>query len=309
MTVTAPSASRSGTSGHRPAGRPWWRSNAAVFAYVFVLPYLLLFTVFRLAPTLYGMGLSLADVSLSGKVKWVGLTNFQRLFGDGLFWQALSVTVLYTVIAIPLCLAVALAMASLVNRPLRGISAYRVAFFLPVVTSSVMSGVIFKWLYSDNGPLNALLTSVGLPPADWLGSTTLVLPSLAMVQAWTRFGYDMLILLAGMLAIPEEYYEAARDRSDHGLAAVLAHHSAAAPAGAVLRAGAGDDQLVPGLRPHPGDDRAAVRSGRRTRSTYMIYDQAFNYSEFGYGAAAGMVLLALILLISLIQNMIIGRRR
>ncbi len=303
MTVTA-----SGSATAVARRRPWWRSNAAVFAYVFVLPYVLLFAVFRIAPTLYGIGLSLADVSLSGRVKWAGLANFQRLFGDALFWQALSVTVLYTVIAIPLCLAVALVMASLVNRPLRGISVYRVVFFIPVVTSSVMSGVIFKWLYSDVGPLNAVLTAVGLPAADWLGSTTLVLPSLAIVQAWTRFGYDMLILLAGMLAIPEEYYEAAK--IDRTTAWQRFWHI-----------------TLPLLRPalffvlvletinsfQVFDHILVMTAGGPVRAsyslTYMIYDQAFNYSEFGYGAAVGMVLLVLILLISLIQNLIVGRRR
>ncbi len=306
MTVTA--TTRNATATDVPRRRPWWRSNAAVFAYVFVLPYVLLFAVFRIAPTLYGIGLSLADVSLSGRVKWAGLANFQRLFGDALFWQALGVTVLYTVIAIPLCLAVALIMASLVNRPLRGISVYRVVFFVPVVTSSVMSGVIFKWLYSSDGPLNVVLTSVGLPPADWLGSTALVLPSLAIVQAWTRFGYDMLILLAGMLAIPEEYYEAAK--IDRTTAWQRFWHI-----------------TLPLLRPalffvlvletinsfQVFDHILVMTAGGPVRAsyslTYMIYDQAFNYSEFGYGAAVGMVLLALILLISLIQNLIVGRRR
>ncbi|WP_161606132.1 carbohydrate ABC transporter permease [Microlunatus speluncae] len=301
MTTTA-------ASGATTRRRPWWRSNAAVFAYVFVLPYVLLFAVFRIAPTLYGIGLSLADVSLSGRVKWAGLANFQRLFGDSLFWQALGVTVLYTVIAIPLCLAVALVMASLVNRPLRGISVYRVIFFVPVVTSSVMSGVIFKWLYTSDGPLNAVLTAVGLPPADWLGSTSLVLPSLAIVQAWTRFGYDMLILLAGMLAIPEEYYEAAK--IDRTTAWQRFWHI-----------------TLPLLRPalffvlvletinsfQVFDHILVMTAGGPVRAsyslTYMIYDQAFNYSEFGYGAAAGMVLLVLILLISLLQNVIVGRRR
>jgi multiple sugar transport system permease protein len=301
VTVTA-------ASGRAARRRPWWRSNAAVFAYVFVLPYVLLFAVFRIAPTVYGIGLSLADVSLSGRVTWAGLANFQRLFGDALFWQALSVTVLYTLIAIPLCLAVALVMASLVNRPLRGISVYRVIFFIPVVTSSVMSGVIFKWLYSSDGPLNAVLTAVGLPPADWLGSTSLVLPSLAIVQAWTRFGYDMLILLAGMLAIPEEYYEAAK--IDRTTAWQRFWHI-----------------TLPLLRPslffvlvletitsfQVFDHILVMTAGGPVRAsyslTYMIYDQAFNYSEFGYGAAAGLVLLVLILLISLVQNVIVGRRR
>ncbi|GAB3757293.1 carbohydrate ABC transporter permease [Microlunatus parietis] len=295
-----------GTAGRRR--RPWWRSNAALFAYVFVLPYAVLFAVFRLGPALYGVGLSFAEVGLSGRVRWSGLANFQRLFGDQLFWQALSVTVIYTVIAIPLCLVVALIMASLVNRPLRGISVYRVIFFLPVVTSAVMSGVIFKWLYSDAGALNSLLTGLGLPALDWLGSTSLVLPSLAIVQAWTRFGYDMLILLAGMLAIPEEYYEAAR--IDRTTAWQRFWHI-----------------TLPLLRPslffvlvletitsfQVFDHILVMTAGGPVRGsyslTYMIYDQAFNYSEFGYGAAVGMVLLLLILAISLIQNVIVGRRR
>lgn len=297
-----------GTSPRGPKGRPWWRSNAALFAYVFVLPYVVLFTVFRIAPALYGIALSLADVNLVGDVKWAGLDNFRRLFADEIFWGALRVTVIYTVITIPLCLVVALAMASLVNRPLRGIGVYRVIFFLPVVTSAVMSGVIFKWVYSEQGPLNALLSGLGLPTSDWLGSQVMVLPSLAIVQAWSRFGYDMLILLAGMLAIPEEYYEAAKiDRAS----AWQRFRHITLP---LLRPALFFVLVLETISSFQAFDHILVMTGggpvRASYSlTYMIYDQAFNYAEFGYGAAAGVVLLVLMLVISLIQNAIVGRRR
>ncbi|OYN88554.1 carbohydrate ABC transporter permease [Parenemella sanctibonifatiensis] len=296
------------TTAAPPKRRPWWRSPAALFAYVFVLPYLILFTVFRLAPAIYGIALSLADVNLVGRVKFVGLENFERLFADPIFWQALLVTVIYTVIAIPLCVIIAILAASLVNRPLRGIGVYRVIFFLPVVTSAVMSGVIWKWVFSENGPISAIQVALGLDPGSWLGSTTMVLPALAVVQAWSRFGYDMLILLAGMLAIPEEYYEAAK--IDRATAWQRFRHITLP----LLRPALFFVLILETISSFQAFDHILVMTGggpvRASYSlTYMIYDQGFNYSEFGYGAAAGVILLALILVISLIQNMIVGRRR
>src|SRR5690606_11645279 len=118
-----------------------------------------------------------------------------------LFWNALKVTGLYAAIAIPVTVAISVAMAQLCNRALRGMSFYRSIFFLPVVTSPVLSGLIFIWIFSADGPINSVLALVGITPGSWLQHNGLVLPALALVSAWMNFGYNMLILLAGMLAI------------------------------------------------------------------------------------------------------------
>src|SRR5699024_1207424 len=194
--------------------RQTWKSlltsPKALVAYVFLAPYLFFFLAFRIIPALFGLVLSIADYSLAGELAFAGLKHFVRLVQDETFWNSVQVTVIYTVLTIPLAIILSLTMAQLCNRSLRGMALYRSLYFLPVVTSPVLSGIVFIWIFSADGPINAVLRIFGWDPGSWLLSQSLVLPALAMVAAWSNFGYDMLILLAGMLAIPESYYEAAK---------------------------------------------------------------------------------------------------
>ncbi|HEX6681933.1 MAG TPA: sugar ABC transporter permease [Candidatus Limnocylindrales bacterium] len=287
---------------------PWWRSKAALAGYVFILPYVIFFLAFRIVPAVMGTLLSLADYSLAGDIQFVGTENFSRLFGDAVFWNALWVTAYYTILTIPLSMVVALGMALLCDRTLRGMSFYRAIFFLPVVTSTVMSGVIWVWIFRNDGPLNWLLDSVGLPTANWLQNEALVMPALAVVSAWKDFGYNMLILLAGMLAIPGEYYEAAsvdgagwRHRFFHITLPLLR------PALFVVL-------ILEIIKSFQVFDTIYVMTGggpvRASYSlTYMIYDQGFGYFDFGYASAAGVILLIITLITSLVQRRIMKRGR
>ncbi|GIL31222.1 carbohydrate ABC transporter permease [Actinocatenispora comari] len=288
----------------RPARPSRWsrmRRSGSGIALLFVAPYLLLFLVFRIGPTLAGMALSLAKYQITGIVEWRGLSNFQRLFTDDLFWNALRVTAVYTVIAVPLTLAVALVMAQLSARSIRGIRVYRALYFLPVITSLVTSGVIWQWLYAEHGPLNGLFGLLGIGPVPWLSSGAAVLPSLSLLSVWTRFGYDMLILLAGLLAIPKEYTEAAM--LDGASAWQRFWHI-----------------TLPQLKPamffvvileivqsfQVFDVIYVMTGGGPVRSSYslvfFVYDQGFHYFDFGYASAAGVVLFAITLVVSLVQR-------
>lgn len=294
------------TPGRRPR-RAVWRSNGAIIAYVFILPYVVFFAVFRIIPALYAAVLSFGDYGLAGTLDLVGLDNYERLFADPLFWNALRVTAVYTVISIPLTIVIALAMAQLSNRMLRGISAYRAIFFLPVVTSPVLSGIIWVWIFSPDGPLNWALDLVNVPTVSWLQSGFWVLPSLAIVSAWSSFGYDMLILLAGMLAIPQEYYEAAQV---DGASAWQRFRHVTLP---LLKPALFFVLVLETVRSFQVFDTIYVMTGggpvRSSYSlTFMIYDQGFGYFDFGYASAAGMILLVITLIVSLIQRHIMRRK-
>jgi multiple sugar transport system permease protein len=288
----------------RPARPSRWsrmRRSGSGIALLFVAPYLLLFLIFRIGPTLAGFALSLAKYQITGIVEWRGLSNFQRLFTDDLFWNALRVTVVYTVIAVPLTLIVALVMAQLSARSIRGIRVYRALYFLPVITSLVTSGVIWQWLYAEHGPLNGLFGLLGIGPVPWLSSGAAVLPSLSLLSVWTRFGYDMLILLAGLLAIPQQYTEAAM--LDGASAWQRFWHI-----------------TLPQLKPamffvvileivqsfQVFDVIYVMTGGGPVRSSYslvfFVYDQGFHYFDFGYASAAGVVLFAITLIVSLVQR-------
>ncbi|HEY2670435.1 MAG TPA: sugar ABC transporter permease [Rugosimonospora sp.] len=291
-------------SAPRPAPVGRWarlRRSGSGIALLFVAPYLLLFLVFRIGPTIAGMLLSLGQYRINGELEWRGLDNFQRLLQDTLFWNALKVTCVYTAIAVPLTVAVSLCMAQLCVRSIRGIAVYRVLYFLPVVTSLVTTSVIWLWLYSSDGPLNWLFGKIGVGPVPWLSSGAMVLPSLSLLSVWTRFGYDMLILLAGLLAIPAEYAEAA---VVDGASAWQRFWRITLP------------QLKPALflvvvleiiqSFQVFDVIYVMTAGGPERSSYslvyMVYDEGFHYFDFGYASAAGVVLFAITLVVSLIQR-------
>ena len=285
--------------------RSIWRSEGAKIAYVFIAPYVLFFTIFRIIPTVYGIVLSFGKYSLAGELSFLGLDNYRKLIEDDLFWNSLKVTGIYAAIAMPLTIVISLAMAQLCNRALRGIAFFRALYFLPAVTAPVLSGLVFIWIFSERGPINALLGLFGLGGSSWLQNSALVLPALALVSAWMNFGYNMLILLAGMLAIPEEYYEAA---SLDGATAWQRFTRITLP------------QLKPALffvlvletvkSFQTFDTIYVMTGGGPVRSsynlTYMIYDQGFGYINFGYASAVGVVLLVITLIFSLIQRRLVG---
>jgi multiple sugar transport system permease protein len=310
ITAAAPSADitdREDRSGRDGRGRPSrWRSKGAIAAYVFIGPYVLFFLAFRILPAIYAVVLSAGDYGLAGTFELVGLDNFSRLFADSLFWNGLRVTAVYTLVAIPLTLAISLGMAQLCNRALRGMGFYRSIFFLPVVTSPVLSGIVWVWIFSPDGPLNWVLGLVGIPATSWLQSSFWVLPALAVVSAWSNFGYDMLILLAGMLAIPREYYEAAEL---DGASSWQRFTKITLP---LLRPALFFVLVLETIKSFQVFDTIYVMTGggpvRASYSlTYMIYDQGFGYFEFGYASAAGVVLLLITLAFSLIQRRLVGK--
>lgn len=297
------------TAGH--AGRPpepvrepvrrRLRLSPSAITIAFVAPYLLLFLAFRVAPTLAGLGLSVAEYGITGDVAFVGLDNFRRLTADELFWSALKVTLVYSAITVPLVVAVSLTMAHLCARSIRGIRVYRALYFLPVITSLVTSAVIWQWVFSETGPLNWLLGLAGLGPFPWISSSTSVLPSLSLLGVWSRFGYDMLILLAGLLAIPRDYYEAADldGATAYQRLRYITIPQLKRPLFFVVVL-----ELVHSLQVF--DVIYVMTGGGPVRASYsmvfFIYDQGFHYFDFGYASAAGVVLFAITLMISLVQR-------
>lgn len=278
------------------------RRRAALLAMLFVLPYVVLFLVFRIVPAIGGILLSFFDYGLTGTLSFRGLEHFSRLLEDPLFWNALRVTIVYSLIAVPLVVVVSLAMAQMSTRSVRGIKVYRAAFFLPVITSLVTTAVIWQWLYSDSGPLNWILSQVGIAPLPWLSSGIAVLPSLALVAVWSRFGYDMLILLAGMLAIPGDYYEAA---SLDGANAWQQFINITIPG---LRRPLFFVVIIEIVHSFQVFDLIYVMTGggpviSSYSLVYMIYDQGFGYSNFGYASAAGVVLFLLTVIVSAVQRL------
>ena len=196
------------------AGRGTWRLNPA---YLFVAPALTALLVFFFVPVVGSVALSFTDfdiyaVASRANLRLTALGNYERLARDGLFWLALRNTLYFVVVAAPLSLAVSLGAALLLSaRVTRWKPAFRTALFLPVVATLVAVAVVWRYAFHPRiGLLNALLAPLGIGPVDWLGDPRFAMPAIILMTIWKNFGFNMVILFAGLQSIPEVLYEAAR---------------------------------------------------------------------------------------------------
>jgi multiple sugar transport system permease protein len=182
----------------------------AALAYLFLLPTLIGLALFTVGPVVAGFLVSFTNWNILLPPQWVGLDNYQALVTQDLPRKVLWNTLYYTLLNVPLNMAVALGVALLLNQQLRWTSFYRAVYFLPVVSSTVAASLIWTWLYSPNfGPINYFLGLVGIKGPPWLGSTTWAMPAVILMSVWKGFGTNMLIFLAGLQGMPQEVQEAA----------------------------------------------------------------------------------------------------
>ena len=183
----------------------------ALSGYAFITPAILILGVFLALPVIYAIVLAFYRVQLLGEVdfRFAGLRNFVRIRDDERVWIALSNTIQYVLIVVPTQTILALVLALLLNAKIRGRSWFRVAFFLPTVTSSAVLTLIFMWIYNSNGLLNSFLSFVGLPTYNWLGDPQVALKGIMLMNIWATAPLFMVIYLAALQDIPESLYEAA----------------------------------------------------------------------------------------------------
>jgi multiple sugar transport system permease protein len=186
-------------------------------AWLFVLPALLVIGVFFFLPVLAALAISFTDFDIYaladlGNLRLVGLRNYARLLETPLFWQALGNTLYFVIVGVPLSITASLGTALLLHsRLVRCQAVFRTALFAPVVTTLVAVAMIWRYLFHTHyGLLNYSLGRLGIPPIDWLGDPHWAMPAIIVFAVWKSFGYNMIILLAGLQAIPEALYEAAR---------------------------------------------------------------------------------------------------
>ncbi|HSE62829.1 MAG TPA: sugar ABC transporter permease [Thermoanaerobaculia bacterium] len=186
-------------------------------AAIFLAPGLLVIGLFFLLPIGASVLLSLTDFDIyalgdSGNVRLVGLRNFARLVQDPLFWISMRNTFYFVFVGGPLTLGVALGAALLLTSKLaRWKGLFRTIFFAPYVTTLVAVAIVFRYLYHPRfGGLNRVLDFVGITPIDWLGDPRWAMPAIILLAVWKNFGYAMILFIAGLQAIPESLYEAAR---------------------------------------------------------------------------------------------------
>jgi multiple sugar transport system permease protein len=175
----------------------------------FVLPAMVFFALFNFYPIADALYLSFTRWDMLQPPQWVGFDNYRTIFGNPDFQSSLVITLKYTLEStIPLILS-SLGLALLLNERLRFHGFFRVVYFIPVVVPAVVTAIVWGLLYQPTGAVNNILGLAGINPIPWLSSEQYAIPALVIVTIWSTFGYDTLILLAGLQSISPEYHEAA----------------------------------------------------------------------------------------------------
>jgi putative chitobiose transport system permease protein len=187
------------------------RLRQALLPWLFLAPALLLLGLFTFWPVLWGSYLAFTEYNFLTPPKWVGLANFEDLLDDPVFFISLKNSLLYLLI-VPAIQLGAIVLAVLVNNSLPGIKAFRAAFYIPVVTSVSVVGIMWGWMYNEQGLINAVLQWLHVinDPIGWLSDDRLALFSLMLVTLWRGLGWYMVLYLAALQAIPKDLEEAAR---------------------------------------------------------------------------------------------------
>ncbi|MFN8490181.1 MAG: sugar ABC transporter permease [Caldilineaceae bacterium] len=277
-------------------------SSQARTAYLFMLPSLLILTVFVVLPIVQAAWMGLHDWQLVNDTQpFVGLENYQKLLGDERFWNALRNTLVYTVGVVPGQVLLALLFALILNEKLRGRTIFRAIFFLPVLISFAVEAIIWRFLLDpDIGFIAYYASLLHLPPIEWLRSTTWALPAVILVSIWRWFGFNLVILLAGLQGIPDIYYEAAkvdganeRERFWSVTLPLLRPALLFAVVNAVIAALQAFDQVYVLTRGGP-------LFSTETMVAY-IFHQGLEIYDMGYASAAAMILFCLIFVFTLAQ--------
>ncbi|GGK87581.1 carbohydrate ABC transporter permease [Deinococcus radiotolerans] len=181
-----------------------------LIAYAFMLPFLILLVLYHTWPVIFGSYLAFTKYNIISPPQWVGLANFRELFADEQFWSGLRNSLKY-VLVVPVIQVISILVALLVNRPLRGIGFFRTAYYVPVVTSFAVVGLIWSWLYKQGGAVNSVLMGLGLMRGDHslLDNPATALFAVMFVTLWKGIGYYMVLYLAGLQGISRELEEAA----------------------------------------------------------------------------------------------------
>lgn len=299
MQSTPPTSGAIGTETMpaRRAARRWNRE--ALHGYVFMSPAILGLLIFTLGPIVASLFLSFTDYNIITDPEWVGLANYSEMFQERLFWQALRVSAIYSVVSVPLGLTLSLGLAVLLNHAMRGILLFRSVYYMPTVISGVGVAMLWRWLFNaEFGIINVLLAKIGIEGPAWLLDANWALPALIITSLW-GIGGTTLIFLAGLQGIPQELYEAAEI---DGAGSFSQFRSITLP----LISNVTFFNLVLGIigALQVFTDAFVITRGGPNHATLFLsvylYQHAFQYLNMGYAAAIAWFVFVIVMLLTLL---------
>jgi multiple sugar transport system permease protein len=273
-------------------------------AYLFLSPALLLFAIFTVFAVGYSFYLSFHAWNILETSKpFVGLDNYTDLFSDRRFKQSVVNTVYYTILTVPMSMILGLLIALLLNQQIRARGLFRTCFYLPVVTPLVVAAIIWKWVYNgDYGLLNYYLMRIGLidDPLLWLSDKSLAMPAVAIMSIWKGVGFNMVIFLAGLQAIPQDYYDAAKIDGASGfrrLRDITIPLLSSTTFFLLIISVLGSFQVFTQVFVMTNGGPV----GRTNTVVYQIYTTAFKNFDMGYASAMAYALFAMMFVLTLVQ--------
>lgn len=284
----------------RRSSAAWRRSlQRMAVAYLFLLPAMIILGTFLIYPLFASIWYSFHEYNVVHPARWIGLANYQKLLTDDVFKTAFRNTLIYSAGVIPGLVLLSLLMALLVNRPGKGITFFRIAFYIPVITSIVVVGIVWKWMYFEDGIINSLLRALHLVsrPIPFLSNPDIALYAIIVVTIWKASGYYMVLYLAGLQSLARELDEAAIIdganqwqrlwyvtipllRPTITLVTVIASIGAMKVFGEIYVMTSGG----------PAD--------RTNTLVYYVYKQAFTFLNMGYASAVAVVLFLFLIVLS-----------
>ncbi|GGN03155.1 sugar ABC transporter permease [Lentzea pudingi] len=283
--------------------------------YLYVAPFFVIFAAFGLFPLVYTAWVSLHEWDIAGQGGFVGLDNYTTLFGDPDFWNATVNTIGMLVLATVPQLFGALVLASLLNQKLRGLTFLRMGVLLPIVTSVAAVGIVFSQIFDrDAGMANGLLGLLGVSPVDWHADKWSSWTAIATMVNWRWTGYNALIYLAAMQAVPKDLYEAA---TVDGASKVRQFFSITVPNirpailfTVIMSTIAGMQLFTEPLIFAQGGFAISGGSLRQFQTVSMfMFEKAFRDFDYGYGSAVAWVIFLLITLLAVVNFLITRRSR
>jgi multiple sugar transport system permease protein len=280
-----------------------WRMRKEWTAYLFISPSLILFSVFTLFGVVYSLYLSFHKWNiLDPEKEYVGLDNYARLLTDDRFHRAVFNTLYYTALSVPLTMAFGLLIALLLNNRIRLRGFFRAMYYLPTITPFVVSAIIWKWIYQgDYGLLNYYLIQLGIieKPLLWLSDPNLAMPAIIVMSVWAGAGGQMVIFLAGLQAIPDEYYDAAKvdgANSFQRLFYITIPLLNTTTFFLFITSIIGSFQIFAQIYIMTSGGPL----GRTSTIGYYLYEKAFRHFDMGYAAAIAYAMFAMMFVFTLI---------
>ncbi|MEU2336235.1 sugar ABC transporter permease [Streptomyces sp. NPDC006654] len=295
----------SDVSGSPPRRR---RSKYTLAPLVLIAANVVLFALFFVWPAVIGLVYSFTNYTGVGAFQFIGLENYHNLFGDSTFYDALTRSLLYTVLFVPLNFALSLLIANvLVSKHAKGASVARVLFFIPWLLSPIVVGVLWRWLFGENfGLVNYIIEKLGGAAVPWQSNADLSLLVVVMAASWAWTGFSMLLFIAAIKNVPVSYYEAASlDGAGPWRQFISITLPSIAPTSFIVIL----LNTINAMKEYP--IFVSLNNGGPGTSNNLlvqyIYQTGFQRGQIGYASAASFVLMLILMAVAVIQ-LIVNRR-